>query len=215
MTTGIISADAGNDGLGIWGIAPEVTLNVYRVCSNFCWSDDVASAINYAVGAGTNIINMSFGGSGLAQVEKQALDNAAANDVLLVAAAGNDGPGYDTIGYPAAYEKVMAIAAIDEGLAVAGFSSRGINDDDYVIEEREVEMAAAGVDVLSTYKDGCYAWGSGTSMAAPHIAGLAAILWQETGAETTRTYLQDRAKVIDLDEPGDDPATGFGLPTVP
>jgi subtilisin family serine protease len=211
---GVISADAGNDELGIWGVAPDVTLNVYKVCSTFCWSDDVASAINHAVGAGTDIINMSFGGSGLAQVEKQALDYAAANDVLLVAAAGNDGPGDDTIGYPAAYVEVMGIAAIDELENVADFSSRGINDDDYLIEEREVEMAAAGVEVLSTYKDGCYAWGSGTSMAAPHIAGLAAILWQGTGGDT-RTYLQDRATVIDLDALGDDPATGFGLPTVP
>lgn len=154
---GIISADAGDDGLGIWGVAPDVTLNVYKVCGAFCWSDDVASAINRAVTAGINIINMSFGGPGLAPVERDVLDNAANNNVLLVASAGNDGPGLDTIGYPAAYIKVMGIAAIDAGYAVADFSSRGINDGDYVIEEREVEVAAAGVEVLSTYKEGCHA----------------------------------------------------------
>jgi len=210
---GIIAANAGLDKKGIYGVAPQANLWIYKVCGTYCWSDDVARAINDATNKGTNIISMSFGGTGLAADEKAALDYAYDHGVLLVAAAGNAGPAYSTIEYPGAYYKVMAIAAIDDQYATADFSSRGVNDDDYIIEEREVEMAAGGVNVLSTYKDGCYAYYWGTSQATPHISGLAAKLWQGSGT-ATRTYLQNRARLWDLDANGDDPATGFGLPTV-
>ncbi|MEW6295616.1 MAG: S8 family serine peptidase [Candidatus Diapherotrites archaeon] len=210
---GIIAANSGSDGKGIYGVAPQSNLWIYKVCGTYCWSDDVARAINDATARGTNVISMSFGGTGLAADEKAALDNAYAHGVLLVAAAGNAGPAYNTIEYPGAYDKVMAVAAIDDQYATANFSSRGINDGDYIIEEREVEVAAGGVNILSTYKDGCYAYYWGTSQATPHVSGLAAKLWQGSGT-TTRTYLQNRAMLWDLDVLGDDPATGFGLPTV-
>lgn len=210
----IIAADAGADGLGIYGVAPAANLWIYKVCGAYCWSDDVARALYELTDQGANVVNMSFGGSGLASDEKAALDYAYGKGVLLVAAAGNSGPGADTIGYPAAYIKVMGIAAIDSSYATADFSSRGVNDGDYVIEEREIEMAAAGVKVLGAYKNGCYAWYWGTSQASPHVAGLAAKLWQGSGI-ATRTYLQNRAKLYDLNGAGDDTQTGFGLPTVP
>lgn len=210
----IIAADAGADGRGLWGVAPHADLWIYKVCGRSCWSDDVARALYEVTDLGAEVVNMSFGGNGLAADEKAALDYAASRGVLLVAAAGNSGPGANTIGYPGADTKVMGIAAIDENTIVADFSSRGVNDGDYVVEEREVEMAAAGVKVLGAYKDGCYAWYWGTSQATPHVSGLAAKLWQGSGP-TTRTFLQNRAQVTDLDVPGDDQATGFGLPTVP
>ena len=210
----IAAADSGADGKGLWGIAPQADLWIYKVCGAYCWSDDVARALYEATDLGVNVINMSFGGSGLADDEKVAIDYATSLGVLIVASAGNSGPGANTIGYPAAYQKVMATAAINENEATADFSSRGINDGDYVIEEREVETGAAGVRVLGAYKDGCYAYYWGTSQASPHVAGLAAKLWQGNGS-STRTYLQNRAKLHDLNGPGDDPETGFGLPTVP
>ena len=92
------------------------------------------------------------------------------------------------------------------------WSSRGVNDGDYIIEEREVEFGAPGVSVESTWNDGCYNYLSGTSMATPHISGLAAKLWQGD-AETTRSYLWNLSK--DIWEQGDDTATGFGLPIAP
>ena len=102
---------------------------------------------------------------------------------------------------------------------MAGFSSIGSNDGDWIIEEQEVEFAAPGVNVLSTYADGCYDYMDGTSMATPHIAGIAARDWQGT-ASATRAYLQHWAhnhtmQVYDYGQPGDDIEAGFGLPLAP
>ena len=74
------------------------------------------------------------------------------------------------------------------------------------------KVPSPGVSVESTYNNGCYALMSGTSMATPHVAGLAAKLWQGD-ALSTRTYLQSIA--LDIDAAGDDIATGFGLPVAP
>ncbi len=215
-TAGTIAADAGADGKGIYGVAPQARLFTYKVCSNFCWSDDIAAAIIHATDQGANIISMSLGGSSLAQIEKDAIDYAVAHDVLVIAAAGNSGPGYDTIEYPGAYQKVVAVAALDSSLAVASFSSRGVNDGDLLIEEREVEIALPGVNVESTWNDGGYKIISGTSMATPHASGLAAKFWQGNAADT-RLWLQTHALDItagSLATVGDDPASGFGMPRV-
>ena len=207
----------------IIGVAPGASLIVVKVCSDngWCLGDDIAAGIKRAVDNGANIISMSFGGSSMSSVEKEAIDDAVEKGVLLVAAAGNEGSKEDTIGYPGAYVKVIAVGAIDSTENVPDFSSRGINDGDYIVEEREVEFGAPGVSVESTFNDGCYQVWSGTSMATPHVAGLAAKLWDiadgtldETGnAADTRTYLQSIAK--DIWTPGDDTATGFGLPIAP
>lgn len=210
----IIAADSGADGRGIWGAAPQANLWVYKVCSSSCWSDDIARALYEVTDLGAQVVNMSFGGSGLASDEKAALDYAADHGVLLVAAAGNEGPQGASMSYPAAYSRVMGVAAIDENEATADFSSRGVNDGDFLVEDRELDVAAAGVEILGAYKDGCYAYYWGTSQASPHVAGLAAKLWQGTGS-ATRAYLQNRARLHDLATVGDDTQTGFGLPTIP
>ncbi len=205
---GTIAANGGEDGLGILGVAPDANLLIIKVCGpSGCWTDDIAAAIDYAAGQGANIISMSFGGNTQSDLIKDVIDRNP--DVLYVAAAGNDGPAKGSIDYPGAYVKVIAVGAIDSAENVPDFSSRGINDGDYIIEEKEVEFAAPGVAVESTYKDGCYITWQGTSMSTPHIAGLAAKLWQGDAADT-RTYLQGIAK--DIWTAGDDTATGFGLP---
>jgi len=215
-TAGTVAANKGSDGSGITGVAPDSNLWALKVCGNsgFCFTDDMAVAIKYAADNGANIISMSISGDAKSTLVTNAIDYAVSKGVLVVAAAGNDGPKDGSIDYSAAYVKVIAVGAIDINEQVPSFSSRGLNDGDFIIEEKEVELAAAGVNVESTWKDGCYRKLSGTSMATPHIAGLAAKLWQGNAADT-RSLLQDLAKNHDLHTPGDDTATGFGLPIAP
>ncbi|MEA1924822.1 MAG: S8 family peptidase [Candidatus Altiarchaeota archaeon] len=216
---GTIAANGGSDGKGIYGVAPEANLWVIKVCgAGGCWCDDIAAGIMYAADNGANIISMSLGGDTQSPLIKDAIDYAVGNGVLVVAAAGNDGPADGSIDYPGANVEVIAVGAIDSMETVSNWSSRGINDGDPIIEEREVEFGAPGVLVESTWKDGCYNTISGTSMATPHVAGLAAKLWDMadgalngTGnAADTRSYLHSAAK--DIWTTGDDTATGFGLP---
>ncbi len=194
----------------IKGVAPNAKLMVVKVCGNSgCWSDDIARAIRYAADNGANIVSMSLGGDSEGSLEKDAITYAVGKGVLVVAAAGNDGPADGSIDYPGANADVVAVAALDSSKNVPDWSSRGVNDGDYVVEEREVELAAPGVSVQSTYKNGCYATMSGTSMATPHVSGLAAKNWQGTAA-LTRDYLHTLAQ--DVYTAGDDTATGWGLP---
>ncbi len=210
---GTIAANGGSDGLGILGVAPEAELMAIKVCGPAgCWTDDIAAGIRYSADNGANIISMSLGGDTESSLVKDAIDYAVGKGVLVIAAAGNDGPVEGSIDYPGANVKVVAVGAIDINENVSSWSSRGINDGDYIIEAREVEFAAPGVSIESTWNDGCYDTISGTSMATPHVAGLAAKLW-DTDAGTTRTKLQELAKKLhDLHIEGDDTATGFGLP---
>ena len=220
--SGTVLANAGSDGLGIYGVAPEASLMAVKVCDKrgWCYGDDIAAGIYYAADNGANIISMSIGGDTPDSQVLVAVDYAVDKGVLVVAAAGNDGPADGSIDYPGAYVKVVAAGAIDVNEAVPDWSSRGVNDGDYVIEEKEVELGTPGVNVESTSNDGCYAYGSGTSMATPHVSGLAAKLWDIAdgtldgigNAVDTRSYLQERAKLHDLHPAGDDTATGFGLP---
>ena len=209
---GTIAANGGSDGKGIFGVAPETNLWVVKVCGpSGCWTDDIAEAIRYVSDHGANVISMSLGGNTQSSLVRDAIDYAVSKGVLVVAAAGNDGPAEGTIDYPGANVKVIAVGAIDASEAVPDWSSRGVNDNDYVIEEKEVEFGAPGVLVESTWNNGCYNTISGTSMATPYVAGLAAKLWQGSATDT-RTYLQELAKNHDLFSVGDDTATGFGLP---
>ncbi|MBI4148080.1 S8 family serine peptidase [Candidatus Woesearchaeota archaeon] len=215
---GTVAADGGSDGKGIIGVAPLANVLAYKVCGNdgSCWSDDIAAAVEYAANKGAHIVSMSLGGDAPMSLLADAINYAESRGVLVVAAAGNDGPSDGTIDYPGAYAHVVAAAASDSTDAIASFSSRGINYDTtpLVVEDRDVEFAAPGVSVESTWNDGCYRTISGTSMATPHVSGLAAALWQGSNS-ATRTFLQQKALAgPDLGRPGDDPDAGFGMPTV-
>lgn len=189
--SGTILANGGSDGQGIWGVSPESRLWSYKVLGNsgFGYADDIAAAIRHAADEGQRlgvhvVISMSLGSSTSSDLIADAVTYAYNNGALVVAAAGNDGPDPDTIGYPGGLVDAVAVAALENvqengTYRVADFSSRGNPDTagDYMIQERDVEVAAPGRDVESTWNDGGYNTISGTSMATPHISGLAAKIW--------------------------------------
>ena len=128
-------------------------------------STDIAAGIRWAVDHGARVINMSLGGSTDTQVERDAVAYAIAHNVVVVAALGNGGIGAPT-SFPAAYPDVIAVAAIDSSDHRASFSQVGSH----------IDISGPGVNVLSTVWDNSYTTMSGTSMATPHVAGVAALV---------------------------------------
>jgi subtilisin len=221
--SGTIAAAGGADGLGIFGAAPNASVFAYKVLNDqgSGYADDIANAIYVAADRGANIISMSLGGSSGSSLYLDAIRYANGKGVLVIAAAGNSGPNADTIGYPGGYKEVVAVASLNPNEVVSYYSSRGLTDgNDNSIVDREVEVAGPGRNTISTYKDGAYYTMSGTSMATPHIAGLAAKMWN--GANSTRSWLVNAAKAHDITSAeqinnagaGYDIAAGYGLPQV-
>ncbi len=169
--SGIIAA--ADNYVGVIGVAPDVSIHVVRVFDNYgeLAASSVVDAMNACASAGANIINMSFGGTDETSAERNTVQNLKNSGILLVAAAGNDADGLNRVEYPAGYEPVLSVGAVDENLNIAVFSTHNA----------AVDIAGPGVDVLSTISssDGSYGEKSGTSMATPHIAGVAALLWSQ------------------------------------
>jgi subtilisin family serine protease len=165
-------------------------------------TSDVANCINWTHTHGAKVISMSLGGGDsttLHQAVQAAWAGGGAGGSVLVAAAGNDGDG--TLNYPAAYAEVVSVAATDDNDARASFSNAN----------SDVEVAAPGVDVLSTIPGGQYATLSGTSMATPHASGVTGVLWQLFPTDTAagiRSRLD--GAVDDLGPAGRDQSFGFG-----
>ena len=172
---GTIAALRGN-GVGVAGVADGSRLMALRVL-NAQGTGSVAGVIlayGYAARAGAKVVNLSLGSSSASQAESDAI--AANPGVLFVAAAGNGGD--DGIGddndlypeYPCAYPlpNVVCVAASDNRDRLATFSNYG---------DLSVDLAAPGVDIVSTLPGDRYGWASGTSMATPHVSGAAALLW--------------------------------------
>ncbi len=198
------SIGARQDSIGVVGVAPEVSLYAVRVLDargSGYWSD-VVEGIGWCVTNEMDVANMSLGASSAPSALKDACD-AASSIVLLIAAAGNSGDGStstDETSVPAAYASVVAVGAIDSNNALASFSNTG----------PYVELCGPGVSVLSTYKGGTYATLSGTSMASPHAAGVAALLWGSgSTASSVRAALVSKA--WDLGPTGRDAGFGWGL----
>lgn len=159
------------------GVAPQADLIIGKVLGDDGSGgvDAIAAGIDWAVENGADVITMSLGGASTDSFIPPALKRAIAAGVIVVCAAGNDGPGENTIGYPGGYPESIAVAACDVNRNIASFSSRGKN----------VFCAAPGVNIRSTYPGGQYATMSGTSMACPHVAGLAA-LWVSSHSDVAK-----------------------------
>ncbi len=201
---GIVAAVA-ND-LGVVGVAPAAWLYAVKVLADNGegYLSDVVEGIDWCVSNGMQVVNMSFGASEDFYSFRLACSKAYLQGLLLVAAAGNEGDG--GVSYPAKYESVIAVAATDANDDVPSWSSKG----------PEVELAAPGVGIYSTYRGSSYATLSGTSMASPHVAGAAALLWARCPSlsnDRVRSLLRDLAE--DLGAPGWDNCYGYGLVRVP
>jgi subtilisin family serine protease len=205
---------ARNNTIGAIGVAPGAALYAVKVLDRrgSGWLSDVAAGIDWVANKNSvqnfgkmHIANMSLGArTGDATLEA-ACAAAAAAGVLLVAAAGNSGDGNvgtEEWGYPAAYTSCVAVGATNIDDELASFSNTG----------PYVDVSAPGVSVYSTYKNAGYATLSGTSMASPHAAGVAARIWGSLAnptAATVRAKLE--ADVADLGDTGWDAGFGHGL----
>ncbi|AYE53621.1 peptidase S8 (plasmid) [Priestia megaterium NCT-2] len=152
--------------LGIAGIAPSASIIPIRALDNSGNGtlSNIANAITYSTNAGAKVINLSLGSSQGSITLENAINYAWNQGVVIVAAAGNEASNILT--YPAAYQNVIAVASTDINDQKSDFSNYGT----------WVEVSAPGSTILSTYTGSYYAYLSGTSMACPHVAGLAALL---------------------------------------
>jgi serine protease len=198
-------AEVGGNGLAESGVAPEASILPVKVLdSTGAGSDaDVAAGIVWAADHGARIINLSLGGSQPSTVLADGVAYARTRGVLIVAAAGNDG---GAVGVPARLAGVIAVGAVDSTRVRAPFSAGG----------RALDLVAPGVDILQQTLDGVggYAdrsW-SGTSMASPQVAGVAALALAAGRAKTAAGLARLLTRTaLDLGVPGRDPAYGAGL----
>jgi len=207
-----IAASCSNNHTGVAGVAWGARLMPVKALDSSGYGSyaAVAAGITYAVDHGANIINLSLGGPDDSITLADAVQYAYSHNRLMVAAAGNT---YGAVLYPAAYPQVVAVAATDSFDELYSASAFG----------PQLDIAAPGVEVYSTYPANIYnyLWPScygryycsltGTSMAASHVSGLAALLWSfdhSLTADRVRAVIQSTAD--DLGTPGRDDYFGYG-----
>ncbi|MBI5958552.1 MAG: S8 family serine peptidase, partial [Chloroflexi bacterium] len=176
--TGIANALT-NNGVGIAGVAWDAsTLPVRIIGPTGAAIDDEMLGIVYAVGHGATVINMSLGGAGWFQNERNAMNYAANYGVIVVASAGNDNSGVPF--YPASYDHVISVANITSSETRSPSSNFG----------PYIDISAPGTNIHSTLYDNTYGDMSGTSMAAPHIAGVIALIQSAGRADTPAEVME-------------------------
>ena len=203
---GIIAAQ--NNSIGVVGVSANVSLYSVKVLDSNGngYLSDLIEGIEWSIKNGIQIINMSLGVTDSISLH-DSITKANQAGIILVAAAGNN--PYDVVKYPAAYQEVISVVATDSNDQIW-----------YGCPKGKVDISAPGVDVYSTYKNGSYSNMSGTSIAAPHVAGAAALLLSNPlksdlngdgiiSSIEIKQRLQDTAE--DLGELGKDDTYGAGL----
>lgn len=201
---GIIAA--ADNGFGVIGVAPKAELYMGKVLGDNGQGgfDAIIKGIHWGIQEKVDIISMSLGCSvDPGPALHDAIKQAHAAGIIIVAASGNENTG---CGWPAAYDECIAVGAVDQALDRAFFSNFG----------KEVDVAAPGVDILSTYKDGQYAKLSGTSMATPMVAGVLALIvsfCKKNGMKVTPDAALNMIaqRSVDLGQDGRDDMFGNGL----
>ncbi|MDT3673906.1 S8 family serine peptidase [Microcystis wesenbergii] len=175
-------AGKGNNGVGVTGVAWNAKIMPLK------FLDDTGSgstsnaikAINYATAKGVKLTNNSWGGGGYSQALYDAINAAGQAGALFIAAAGNDAKNTDTSpSYPASYNlaNIISVASTTRTDALSSFSNYGLTS---------VDLGAPGSEIYSTTPNNTYATYSGTSMASPHVAGAAALLWSQNPTWTAQ-----------------------------
>lgn len=207
---GIIGAQQTNN---FSGIAPSVDLYGVKVYhqdqGNRTYLRHLMQGIEWAIGQSVDIINISSGYPNHNQEIYDLIEIGTENDILFVAANGNTDES-SVIDYPARYSEVISVASVSQdenGDWVRSSTS---------LSGEETELSAPGQGILGPWTDNGYHTLSGTSQATPHVTGIAALLMQQNpgmSASSIRSLMQQEA--IDLQQPGRDQATGFGLVQFP
>ncbi|MFD7283309.1 type VII secretion-associated serine protease mycosin [Streptomyces sp. NPDC059862] len=203
---GIIAARPAK-GTGFVGLAPEAT--VIPIKQNDAegngTADTLADSIRYAVQAGADVINISQDTANAVEPTsrlKDAVDYALAQQVVVVASAGNDGLGGNVkVTYPASYEGVLAVASSDRNNERAPFSQSG----------EFVGVAAPGVDMISTVPGNGHCSDNGTSFSAPYVAGVAALLKAKYPKWTAQQIVAQIQQTAERTIPGHDRLVGWGV----
>ncbi len=161
------------------GVAPDARLVGYKVLDHegYGYASWIIAGIEQSVIDGVDILNVSLGGPGSPDDPmSQAIDNASAAGVVCVVAAGNSGPGYYTLGSPGVAKRALTVGATYLNDDIASFSSKGPVNQTHDIKP---DVMAPGVQINAPVLNAGYQQMSGTSMAAPHVAGAAALLLAE------------------------------------
>lgn len=195
-----IAAALGNNGIGMAGVSWGARILPVKVLNalNTGTYSNVAAGIVWATDQGAHIINLSLGGSSPSLTLESAVNYAAAHGVLMSAAAGNTG---GAILYPARYADVIAVASTNAANLRAPSSAFG----------PELDLSAPGVSIYSLAPGGGYTTLSGTSMSAPHVSGALALLLSLPGVGPMQARSSLETTALDLDAPGWDVFTGYGL----
>ena len=196
------TAAAADNTVGIIGVAPKCRIMPLRVDLQAGLDQNRADAINYVVGQAAlhanrrYVVNCSWKASGDHAGIRNAVINAVNCNIVVIFSAGNNNQNTDVVPqYPGVYPQVIAVAALDQNGMKAAFSNFGSS----------VDVCAPGVNIYSTLPGDTYGFAAGTSMAAPHVTGLAALILSSAPClsnEKVRQIIEDTCESVDTLNPG-------------